>query len=424
MKRGLLKFVRLGAAALALVMTCSLPVSAVGSNYGETIGGTKTTAFDKYLVMDAGAEVPNAAFTYAVTAGEAKEYSVEGKKFQVLAGVDANKVTMAGVDSANANTIAFAAGDATKQDDNASVKNYDKTVQKYAQKSGILDFSAVTFTEPGVYRYILTESGTNQGVTNDADATRVIDVYVEDASTADGKALSIAGYVLHSNENDSPEIGMGDNMGSTGSYENTKSQGFTNAYSTFNLTFRKEVAGNQASRDKYFVFTVKLSGAVPGTKYAVDLSNADTTILENDATNIKTAVGNEVDQNVMSQLASEGGGLTNVSEIIVGEDGTATALFFLQHGQEITVKGLAVGTAYDVTENAEDYKSEAAAIEGYKDAAKGTMGADVKTSYLNTRNGVIPTGVAMEVFPFVAAAGIGMTGVALIVSKRRRDSED
>ena len=65
---------------------------------------------------------------------------MEGKKFQVLAGVDANKVTMAGVDSANANTIAFAAGDATKQDDNASVKNYDKTVQKYAQKSGILDF--------------------------------------------------------------------------------------------------------------------------------------------------------------------------------------------------------------------------------------------------------------------------------------------
>ena len=130
MKRGLLNFARLGAAALALVMTCSLPVSAAGSNYGETIGGTKTTAFDKYLVMEAGAEVPNAAFTYAVTAGEAKEYSVEGKKFQVLAGVDANKVTMAGVDSANANTIAFAAGDATKQDDNASVKNYDKTVQK------------------------------------------------------------------------------------------------------------------------------------------------------------------------------------------------------------------------------------------------------------------------------------------------------
>ena len=99
-----------------------------------------------------------------------------------------------------------------------------------------LDFSAVQFTEPGVYRYIITESGSNQGITNDADLTRVLDVYVNDASAdVDGtftKKLTIAGYVLHSNENDEPDVAAGADFGSTGAYVATKSQGFTNSYDT------------------------------------------------------------------------------------------------------------------------------------------------------------------------------------------------
>ena len=65
-------------------------LAAAGTNYGATIEGTKTTTFDKFLVMDTQANVPNATFTYAVTAGNAKAYDVAGKKFQVLAGVDAD----------------------------------------------------------------------------------------------------------------------------------------------------------------------------------------------------------------------------------------------------------------------------------------------------------------------------------------------
>ena len=41
--------------------------------------------------MDKQANVPNATFTYTVTAGNAKAYSVADKKFQVLAGVDADQ---------------------------------------------------------------------------------------------------------------------------------------------------------------------------------------------------------------------------------------------------------------------------------------------------------------------------------------------
>lgn len=171
----------LGAIALTSVMAMSMSTPVFAEiiefpqpEYNTEIGGTKTTAFDKYLVMDEEAEVPNASFTYAVTAGKAKAYDVKGKKFEVLAGVDADKVTMAGVGTKTANTITYKPGDATLNDENALVKDYDNSFKKYAKKTATLDFSACRFTEPGIYRYIVTESGTNQAVTNDADATQPV----------------------------------------------------------------------------------------------------------------------------------------------------------------------------------------------------------------------------------------------------------
>lgn len=391
----------------AVMMSMGMPVMA-GTNYSGEIGGTKTTTFDKYLVMDQQANVPNASFTYAVTAGQAKSYDVEGKKFEVLAGVDADRVTMAGVDTTAVNTIQYAPNDTTLQDGNTQVKNYDNTTEKYAKKTATLDFSDCRFTEPGIYRYVLTESGTNQAVTNDADATRIIDVYVYDNSDNTGKKLSIAGYVLHSNTDDAPDISMGDSNGSDGNYTATKSQGFTNEYDTSDLTFRKEVSGNQASHDKYFKFTVTITGAVAGTVYDVDITGADATSGTNAAT------------------ITENTGKSNPQKLTVGTDGTVTQDFYLQHGQEIKIQGLAKDTEYNVTENREDYKSTGAAVDGYKDAVSGTVvSTDLKTSYLNTREGIIPTGVAMAVAPFAAITLFGGFGAATILMKKKKaDNEE
>ena len=395
----------------ATMIMSAVPVCAAGTNYGTTIEGTKTTTFDKYLVMDQQANVPNASFTYDVTAGTAKAYDVAGKKFQVLAGVDADKVTMAGVGTTTANIITYKQGDTTKQDENDLVKNYDKDTEKYAVKTATLDFSQVQFTEPGVYRYIVTESGTNQAITNDADTTRVVDVYVNDASTTDNdgnltKKLTIAGYVLHSNEDDAPDVAAGEDMGSTGNYVATKSQGFTNEYDTSDLTFRKEVKGNQASHDKYFEFTVTITGAVEGTVYDVDITNADATSGNNAAT------------------ITENTGKENVTSLTVGKGGTVTQKFYLQHGQEVKIQGIAKDTKYDVIENKEDYKSTPAGITNYTDAVNGTVAStDLNTSYLNTREGTIPTGVIMTVAPFAAVTLLGGFGIAKLSMKKRRDDE-
>lgn len=402
-------------------------LAAAGTNYGTTIEGTKTTTFDKFLVMDKQANVPNATFTYAVTAGNAKAYDVAGKKFQVLAGVDADKITMAGVGgtaeaAAAANTIVFRQGDGSDTHDTTK-DAYVKDIaagKKYALKTATLDFSAVQFTEPGVYRYIITEDGTNQGITNDADLTRVLDVYVNDASAdVDGtftKKLTIAGYVLHSNVDDEPDVSAGENFGSTGAYTDKKSQGFTNSYDTSDLTLRKQVTGNQASRDKYFEFTLNIAAAQPNTKYDVVIDDADATSKANAAT---------IDANA---------GQTNVTSITTDGAGKATQKFYLQHGQQITIQGLAKDTTYTVTENTEDYKStantkdtpvvdtkadtEAAPVDGT------IVSTDLTTGFLNTRDGVIPTGVIMAVAPFAVVTILGGAGVVTMVMKKNKKEDE
>lgn len=402
-------------------------LAAAGTNYGTTIEGTKTTTFDKFLVMDKQANVPNATFTYTVTAGNAKAYSVADKKFQVLAGVDADKITMAGVGgtaeaAAAANTIVFRQGDGSDTHDTTK-DEYVKDLaagKKYALKTATLDFSAVQFTEPGVYRYIITEDGTNQGITNDADLTRVLDVYVNDASAdVDGtftKKLTIAGYVLHSNVDDEPDVSAGENFGSTGAYTDKKSQGFTNSYDTSDLTLRKQVTGNQASRDKYFEFTLNIAAAQPNTKYDVVIDDADATSKANAAT---------IDANA---------GQTNVTSITTDGAGKATQKFYLQHGQQITIQGLAKDTTYTVTENTEDYKStantkdtpvvdtkadtEAAPVDGT------IVSTDLTTGFLNTRDGVIPTGVIMAVAPFAVVTILGGAGVVTMVMKKNKKEDE
>ncbi len=415
-----------GATMLTMAMLLNgTTVFAAGTGY-TGVAGT-TTSFDKYLVMDKQANVPNATFTYAVTAGTAKAYDVAGKKFQVLAGVDANKITMDGVGGttespALANTIVFRQGDGSDTHDTTK-DTYVKDLavgKKYAMKTATLDLSNVKFTEPGVYRYIITESGTNKAITNDADLTRVLDVYVNDASAnVDGvftKKLTIAGYVLHSNTDDAPDVAAGGKFGSTGNYVATKSQGFTNSYDTSDLTLRKQVTGNQASRDKYFEFTLNIDNAQPNTKYDVVIDEADAISETNAAT---------IDANAKQ---------TNVTSITTNNVGKATQKFYLQHGQQVTVQGIAKGTTYVLTENTEDYKSTAntkdnPVVDTKADTeaapVNGTIASeDLTTGYLNTRDGVIPTGVIMAVAPFAAVTLLGAVGMVTIKMRKKEDDEE
>lgn len=52
------------------------------------------------------------------------------------------------------------------------------------------------------------------------------------------------------------------------------------------------------------------------------------------------------------------------------------------------------------------------------------VGTDLKTSFLNTRNGVIPTGVIMSVAPFAIATVLGGAGIVTFYMRKKKENEE
>lgn len=427
-------------AALAVSMASALPASAAGTDYTPLVVDSTTehctTTFDKYLAMKNLSSVPNVTFTYTVAAGT--QVAADDGKLAVLAGPDADAIKIySGTDTDNTqNELEILSTDETMAE--AAKNGYpvvfetaDTTDEKFVRKVLTVDLSGVTFTEPGIYRYIITESGDNQGVTNGFEGdgnplitTRTLDVYVKDnTSAANVKVLEIEGYVLYKDTVTAAPNKAATQQGAISPAPNGaevegafKSQGITNYYGTQSLTLGKEVIGNQGSKDKYFKFTVTFSNVQEGTVYTVDLANADATSGTNSAT--KAAYR----------------GQTNPVSITVpnGETSVSTD-FYLQDGQYITIHGLAKETEYSVTEDAEDYNSiegitsaNNAAGVAYTDAVSGDIeNSDVKTGYTNERTGAIPTGVILSIAG-PAVVGLAVVGgiVFLSIKRKREDQED
>lgn len=453
-------FAGFAAAAIAASMFGALPASAAGTDYTPLVVSSTTdtnysTSFDKYLVMKNTSSVPDAEFEFAVSAGAAVQASAavpaQGKptdpdyvpavpaKLAVLPGVDAdnikiysgtdtdttkNELTIASTDAAtaeSAKTTADAAVFATAATDD----------EQFVKKSLKVDLSGVTFTEPGVYRYIIAESvTTGSGITNgyEGEGTapinkRTLDVYVKDATDATGKKLAIEGYVLYKGEVTGAPNATRTNASATPLQNNgaevdgaVKSNSITNYYGTQSITFGKEVTGNQGSKDKYFEFTVALTNAAAGTVYTVDISNADA----KSGTNSATIADNQ--------------GQDNVTSFSVAANATgATQKFYLQDGQYITIYGLAVGTHYEISENAEDYTATEgitaannASGEAYTDDVSGDIeSVDIKTGFTNDRTGAIPTGVILSIAG-PAIVGIAVVGgiIFMTVKRKKEDAED
>ena len=449
-KRGLATLLAAGMMTAML----SVPVTAA-TTYTPVAGSATECTFKKYLIMDAGDTVPNATFSFTIAPGQAVSADTsDNAVMQVLPGVvvrDAsNKITAPSITN-----VTFASTDATTsvadaaaitalteidvkrtQQDRTNTAGTDLVQldagEKFASGTATVDFSGVSFPEPGIYRYIIAETADTAhaaaGITHDTDVDRVLDVYVVDNSTATANALQVAAYVLHTNVTD-PAIGtdMGPaDVATAGAALADKTDGFTNEYSSKDLVFKKEVAGNQASRDKYFEFTAKLENVNDNDVFTVSLADdndADTTDGNADATSGTTDATRVSNQ-----------GKTNPTSVS-GAQLKAGVKFYLQHGQSIAIRGIAPNATYEISEDAEDYKSEAAAVNGYTDQVKtdstnATLGAvagdnkAVKTSFKNTRDGIIPTGILMSAAPWILLGVVVVGGVIFFLVRSRKKYEE
>ena len=392
-----------------LTVLMAMPVSAEGIVYTPVQGSENTASFYKFLVMDKDAAVPSVTFSFSITTGAAVEADASANTLAVFAGTDAQKVE--GIPSIA--DVSFSDADTTHD----TVQNGDSltlaTNKKYARKQVTVNFSQVTFKEPGIYRYIITEAdNTVSGISNDPVETRTLDVYVENGTT-DG-TLVINNFVLYQGTVTTAPVK--NTATATG-----KSDGYINTYGSYDLTIAKVVSGNQASRDEYFEFTVQLTDAHPSTAYVVDLSNADQTTKQN-GINTTTA--------------------SNAATIVTDSDGKASKTFWLQNGQSIVIKELTDSTKYVVSENAttmgkEGYSTSinkqvgtaTTEVDGTSISSKvGTEDNGIKDdttlTFTNTKTGVIPTGIILSAAGLIVVAIIVVAGIVFFGVRSRRKYEE
>ena len=215
----------------------------------------------------------------------------------------------------------------------------------------------------GVYTYIIHEAaGNSAGVTYYGDAILLRVTVIEQ----DGK-LRIA--AVHTEDPESTGEGKKDD--------------FDNLYSAGELEVHKDVEGIMGNKDKYFEFTVQLTGEEGKTyqdSYAI--------------------TGGSYDANPAS------------IEIKPGE--TTKATFYLKDGDTIHIENLPYGVEYKVSETpVADYVTTETGTEGEVDEAV------EQANFTNTKGGAVDAGVVLDSAPYLFTL-TGAAGIGLLLTLRRR----
>lgn len=232
-----------------------------------------------------------------------------------------------------------------------------------ANKTKQIEIQLPKYDSVGVYTYIIHEAaGNSAGVTYYGDAILLRVTVIEQ----DGK-LRIA--AVHTEDPESTGEGKKDD--------------FDNFYSAGELEVHKDVEGIMGNKEKYFEFTVQLTGEEGKTyqdSYAI--------------------TGGSYDANPTS------------IEIRPGE--TTEATFHLKDDDTIHIENLPYGVEYKVSETpVADYVTTETGTEGEVDAAV------EQANFTNTKGGTVDAGVVLDSAPYLFTL-TGAAGVGLLLTLRRR----
>ncbi|MBQ6229844.1 MAG: hypothetical protein IJJ74_01865 [Eubacterium sp.] len=402
--------------ALMAVPVCAEPDETETSVYAA-IKGTQIT-FYKYLVVEKNASIPAAEFEFSIAAGGTVTPESTGE-LEVFAGPDADKIVIG-----TEGKTTFTAGQATT-DGAADDGITNSTDKKYAKNDVAVDLTEVSFTHPGVYRYIITETAQAPGsvFTNDSVATRTLDVYIQD----DNGTLEVQGYVMYSGTvTKAPKTtASGSATVPANGAEPTgaeKSDKYVNSYTTYSLTAGKQVTGNQGSKDKYFKFTITLTGDVVADDnyYTVVTAGYDTTPTKTDSTSYET----------MTQPSDANTSADGVQ--IKGSTLKSGLDVYLKHGQYIKIEGIPSGAGYKVAEEAEKYTSTASSSTNTvsyssfnaMDDVEGTLTGDKVVGFKNNKDGVIPTGILLSATPWIIIGVVVVAGIVFFAVRSRKKYDE
>ena len=219
------------------------------------------------------------------------------------------------------------------------------------------------YNSVGVYTYIIHEvAGESAGVTYYGDAILLRVTVIEQ----DGK-LRIA--AVHTEDPESTGEGKKDD--------------FDNRYSAGELEVHKDVEGIMGNKEKYFEFTVQLTG--------------------------------EEGKTYQDSYAITGGSYdANPTSIKIKPGETTEATFYLKDDDTIHIENLPYGVEYKVSETpVADYVTTETGTEGEVDAAV------EQASFTNTKGGTVDAGVVLDSAPYLFTL-TGAAGVGLLLTLRRR----
>lgn len=361
---------RLGAIVLALAMAMSvMMVSAFAAT-----STNNAVAFTKTLDMSGavGANIPVVTFEYEITAGAAVTATAD-----LPEGIYAGPVEKTISDS----TLKASVDSVTFGNDTDTVKTVN------------VNLPIGLFEKAGIYRYKITEKATgNADITNDTNADRYLDVYV--TNTANG-GLEISYYVLLNSAVTPTKVDGNLTYGNT---QVSKSAGYTNKYTTYSMSVRKEITGSMALVTDTFNFTITFNNL---PSYAT----------------LTYTIGNET-----ATTDPAGDDHTIVINSTLGD----TTLQSLTDGNTITVTGIPSGATYTVAETEAKGYTASYAIDGGTTVTEATTTATSinkaagknQVVFTNTKNADTPTGVIMTIAPYVLMVALA-GGIAFFFLRRR-----
>ena len=232
-----------------------------------------------------------------------------------------------------------------------------------ANKTRQIEIQLPEYDSVGVYTYIIHEvEGNSAGVTYYGDAILLRVTVIEQ----DGK-LRIA--AVHTEDPESTGEGKKDD--------------FDNRYSAGKLEVHKDVEGIMGNKEKYFEFTVQLTG--------------------------------EEGKTYQDSYAITGGSYdANPDSIKIRPGETTEATFYLKDDDTIHIENLPYGVEYKVSETpVADYVTTETGTEGEVDAAV------EQANFTNTKGGTVDAGVVLDSAPYLFTL-TGAAGVGLLLTLRRR----
>ncbi len=395
-------------ATAMLASVAAVPAFAVDNN-GGVMDGSQSEAvteikFDKQLLLPRNVDVPSVSFNFTVTGAEptgSETVTDNGRVVDVISGVD----TIEGGSVTLQNPISFSAND-TKVNLDATdvVEEYEASleqldVQKVVKPVSI-SLNSFGFEDAGVYKYQIAETDVD-GITE--GGTHTLYLYVE-RSTTNEDVYIVTGAVLKNDLNTKTDVWNNSYL-LGGDPDQPIDPDDPPAVTQNEVMISKTVDGTMGNRTNQFAFTMSITSA------------------ETKSYNIVYEEKDSTGEWVVSDRSEPEWTYDDV-------EGEHNLTFTLAHNERLRVYGL-TNEEYTVDETVANADSYVTTIKNgntdidTEDAPNGVTntfeGADTTIAYTNTREAVSPTGLIMDIAPYVLLVVVAAAGCFVFLRKRRED---